>query len=364
MSYIKNSYQKKILHITRFYGPQFYGGIQQTISELIKNSNHSHTVACFCSQTKKIKKKLINNVEIITFPATFKLCSDYFSFSFFKYLVKNLKKYDIYHIHFPFFFPFLYFFFIRDRFKLIVTYHANLKGMGYLASIVFFSLFKNFLKKNVKFFHISSKKFLKKTFISDKKNVLVENFSFRKHIIKSKNIRKKILDLCQFNKYLIFIGRNTHYKNFSFLKKLINQNKDINFLIISKKINFKFNNMNFISNPNNDEKFYFIKNARGMLLVSDSQSESYGIVLIEALMYGVPSVVFEIGTGTTEIIKNNKTGFVEREINNLNGFSDKIKKIYTNDDIHKKLSINCQKTYEEKFSNYGFLKLDNVYAKL
>lgn len=358
------SKKKKILHITRYFGNQLYGGIQETINELIKNSNHDHVVACFCSKALKIKKKNINNIEVITFPVSFKFRSDYFSFSFLKYLIKNIKKYDIYHIHYPFFFAFFYFFFIKDKFKLIVTYHANLKGLGYIFSLIFFKIFKNFLSKKVNFFHLSSNKFFKKTFIKDKKNVVIENFSFRKHLIKSKNLRKKILDSCQFKKYLIYIGRNTHYKNFSFLKKLIQVNKNINFLVISKNVNFKFNNMNYISNPNNDEKFYFIKNARGMLLVSDSQAESYGIVLVEGLMYGVPSVVFEIGTGTTEIIKNNKTGFVERKINNLKGFSDKINKIYTNDKIFQKLSINCKKIYKKFFSNSGFVKLDNTYSNL
>ena len=49
----KELHKKKILHITRFFGNQLYGGIQETINELIKNSNHSHVVACFLYQNNK-----------------------------------------------------------------------------------------------------------------------------------------------------------------------------------------------------------------------------------------------------------------------------------------------------------------------
>jgi len=58
------------------------------------------------------------------------------------------------------------------------------------------------------------------------------------------------------------------------------------------------------------EKVALLKRCRALVLPSHLRSEAYGMVLVEALMFGRPVVSCEIGTGTSFVNSHEETGFV------------------------------------------------------
>ena len=58
------------------------------------------------------------------------------------------------------------------------------------------------------------------------------------------------------------------------------------------------------------EKIALLKACRGLVLPSHLRSEAYGMVLVEASMMARPMVTCEIGTGTSFVNLDGKTGFV------------------------------------------------------
>lgn len=59
-----------------------------------------------------------------------------------------------------------------------------------------------------------------------------------------------------------------------------------------------------------EEKVALLQRCRGLVLPSYLRSEAFGMVLVEAAMFGKPMVSCEIGTGTSFVNADGKTGFV------------------------------------------------------
>ena len=70
-----------------------------------------------------------------------------------------------------------------------------------------------------------------------------------------------------------------------------------------------------------------------------SFSESFGLVLVEAASYGLPLIAFDSAKGATEIIQNNKNGFLISN-RNKNNFIEKISELIKNNENSKNFSEN------------------------
>lgn len=78
------------------------------------------------------------------------------------------------------------------------------------------------------------------------------------------------------------------------------------------------------------------------ILVLTSKSESFSLVLCEAMNYGVPCVAFDVDVGPREIIQNGKNGFLIED-RNIDLMIKKIDGLLSNNDIRKKMGIDAKK---------------------
>lgn len=69
-------------------------------------------------------------------------------------------------------------------------------------------------------------------------------------------------------------------------------------------------NIVFAGRVSDVEKIALLKRCRALILPSHLRSEAYGMVLVEAAMFGRPQVTCEIGTGTSYVNVHESTGFV------------------------------------------------------
>lgn len=69
-------------------------------------------------------------------------------------------------------------------------------------------------------------------------------------------------------------------------------------------------NVVFAGQVSDLEKVALLKRCRALILPSHLRSEAYGMVLVEAAMYGRPQVSCEIGTGTSFVNAHEETGLV------------------------------------------------------
>ena len=171
-----------------------------------------------------------------------------------------------------------------------------------------------------------------------------------------------VLRKIKFQKYILFISRNTYYKGFDKLKKIIELNPNINFVLITDNKNFpKFKNAIILSKISNNFKYSLIKYCVAVISTSTNRAESFGMSMLEGLMLSKPLIGFSIGTGLNNIIKNNCNGFLIKNYS-LDDYSSKINQIYFNKNEAKKMS-KFSKKIKNKF-NCRYKKLNKIYKKL
>ncbi|ABE49543.1 glycosyltransferase [Methylobacillus flagellatus] len=119
--------------------------------------------------------------------------------------------------------------------------------------------------------------------------------------------------------YFLFIGVLRYYKGAHFLVKAAKR--------IGAKVVFAgagpegarlkalagevgAENVIFAGMVTNAEKVTLLQCCRALVLPSHLRSEAYGMVLVEAAMFGKPLISCEIGTGTSYVNHHEETGFV------------------------------------------------------
>ena len=117
----------------------------------------------------------------------------------------------------------------------------------------------------------------------------------------------------------------------------------------------------YIGPVNQKQKIKLLKNAEG-LVYPIQWDEPFGLVMVEAMACGTPVVAYKRGS-ISEVIKDNKTGFI---VNDLEEMAKKVKKINSID------RYQCRKWVEENFTvkkmvdNYEkiYLQIINKHKKI
>ena len=161
------------------------------------------------------------------------------------------------------------------------------------------------------------------------------------------------------NNKIIYVGRLSPEKRVDKLIKIFDlasrENKNITLDIYGtgylekdiKKLLKELNNdrIRYCGGTNNLKEVLL----ESSLLALTSEYEGFSLVCIEAYECGVPVIVFDFGPNTSEVIKNNKTGFIIEKENDiayknalLKYFSIKDKKIFTKEtrEFVKRFEIN------------------------
>lgn len=335
------SKSQKVFHITRSFKKSMHGGIEQVIKNMSIYIPYEHEVLSTNKTYNFFKEK---NIVCHNFKKTFSLFKDVFSYDLLKYLIKNEKKFNIILIHYPHVLAFLYLILMPFRKKIIVVYHSDIlrqRYLNFLVKIIFY-IMNNF----VDCYYISSKKYLNNSLIKDYSNkTLTEFFSipFKFNLSKKKDYKEK---------FVLFISKNRHYKGFDYLEKLISQNLNIKFVCVTDyKFKSKFKNLKIYKNISETKKINLIQKSTCLISTSINRAESFGMSMLEGLIFNKPLMCFNLDTGINEIVIDKKNGFVIKKFD-LDNYSKKLNLIYNDIDLQKKLS-NYSAINKKKFmGNY------------
>ncbi|MEM1282636.1 MAG: N-acetyl-alpha-D-glucosaminyl L-malate synthase BshA [Chlamydiota bacterium] len=84
------------------------------------------------------------------------------------------------------------------------------------------------------------------------------------------------------------------------------------------------------------------------LFLLPSEQESFGLVALESMSYGVPVVASKVG-GVPEVVIDGECGYLET-CGDINALSDKTLKILTNDQLHHEMSLKAMERAKMFFS--------------
>lgn len=176
---------------------------------------------------------------------------------------------------------------------------------------------------------------------------------------------EKVNELKRFmkeNKCILYIGSLIERKNFRFMlqvfEKINKKNSDIKFIVIGngkksyiekslKSISeSSINNIKFVDKI--DNKYLKDIYTEADVFILPSKEEIFGMVLLEAMYFGVP-VVTSLNGGSSTLINRGINGIIIEEFN-VDMWANEVLKICLNKDYSDKLRINSQKTIKNNFT--------------
>ena len=141
---------------------------------------------------------------------------------------------------------------------------------------------------------------------------------------------------CEFQKWqLIIVGDGVLKKELESKIKALNLQESVILKPFTKQI----------------EKEYLSASIYAM----SSHFEGFGMVLAEASSYGLPCIAFDVKTGPSDIIADEKSGFLVED-NDLQGYADKLMLLMRDENLRENFGTKAKQVVSEKFSKEVVMK--------
>jgi rhamnosyl/mannosyltransferase len=310
-----------IIQINKYYYPQI-GGIEkavQVLSESLLNDTNEVRVLC-CQKKGSALSEIIGGVLVTRSATLGTLFRMPISFGFlfdFKYYAKNA---DIVHLHMPFPLADLALFLSRYKGKVFLYWHSDVirqkKLMPFYKPLLNWTLRRADKIIAATKSHIESSPYLKPF---EKKCVVIpygldiseyENFETEENFLETnKPGMKKIL----------FVGRLVYYKGVNVLLHAFKNVDGAELFIVGKgelegtlqEIAYELkitDKVHFLGELDDEDIKSAFADCDFFVLPSTENSEAFGIVQLEAMVYGKPVINTSLPTGVPEVSIGGETG--------------------------------------------------------
>lgn len=316
----------KIVHFAKFYFPDS-GGIEtvtRDIAEFTADNSIPTTVICFAhNKSPHIEK--INEVQVIRSKILFTLASQPFSLAYIYYCIIESFNSNIIHLHAPNILASIAAILISFRKKIVIHWHSDILNKGILN--IFVMPFQKLMLIRANKIVVTSNEYFNSS--RELKNYLYKtcvipigvksNASLQNTV---DNISQNLINLTTEKKVILSVGRLVDYKGFdSLIKSSTDILNDAIIVIVGdgperlklqKLINdLKLNDRVYLLGKiSNVDLNYLYNSASLFCLLSNSRSEAFGVVLVEALSYALPIVSTNLsGSGMNWINQHGITGY-------------------------------------------------------
>jgi rhamnosyl/mannosyltransferase len=351
---------KSILHLYKRALPDSKGGIENTIDCLSKSDLFKDCkIEVFSASANKTQRFTKGNITYTFIKEFMQISSTPLSIKFLILGILRVRHADIVYLHYPFPLIDLIALFRRKDAKLILYYHSDIVNKMKMLQWIYAPL-EHITKKTANRVVVSSKNLLKTS-------PGLRNFQNKSVIIPpgicdlSQVAAKKPNKNFEFERpYFVFVGVLRHYKGLNILIDAAKK-ASIDVVIVgdgslkneleAKVISSEIKYIHFFGELNESEKAYCIQHAAALILPSFLRSEAFGLSLVEGLAMGKPLISTELGTGTSWVNKDGKTGFVVQP-KNSDALAQAMKKIIAHPKTAREFGTAARKRYLEKFTEH------------
>ncbi len=353
-------------------------GISTSLLHHLNYISKENKIILFTVKKKNSPNSVNENVKIVYFKS-FKFLRGGFDLAtpdakLFSREFVNFKP-DILHIHTPSPLGFLGISQAKKlKIPIIATYHIILaEQLGYLPipRVKGSKRIKELSwKYTLKFYNstdivIAPSKFVKTVLISNGVKTPIEIISngvdpkdFHKTLVKKYNIPT-----------VLFVGRLGYEKNLEILiKSFKDVNKNCGLLMIGEGTEYKklksltnklkLKNIMFKGFVKNEDLIEYYNKSH--IFITPSKVETEGIVILEAMMCGLPVICINQGA-SKDLVKNNFNGFVVKD--NIQDISSAINLLLKNSSLREKFGSNSIKIAKQYDIKLSINKLEKIYKK-
>lgn len=169
--------------------------------------------------------------------------------------------------------------------------------------------------------------------------------------------------------FFLFVGVLRYYKGLHFLvqaaelvgAKILIAGSGPEDVVLRELIEARgIRNVILVGQVSDDEKVALLQRCKALVLPSHLRSEAFGMVLVEAAMFGKPMISCEIGTGTSFVNADGETGVVV-EPEDPKALADAMNKLLEDDALRTRMGVAARERYQQLFSGQA---LGRGYATL
>ncbi|WP_306579396.1 glycosyltransferase family 4 protein [Pseudomonas sp.] len=312
----------KVLHFFKTYYPDSMGGIEQVIFQIAEGTR-AHGVqpeVLYLSPRGAARNEAVANHVTHRSRLDLHVASTGFSLSAMKDFAELAAQADIIHYHFPWPYMDLVHFLARLNKPTVVSYHSDIVKQKWLLK-----LYQPLMNR----------------FFSSVDRVVASSPNYAAHSPVLTRFKEKVeiipygLDRATYPKasaeklaywrtrlgerFFLFVGALRYYKGLDYLLEAAHINRlpvvimGGGFLESQLKAQAQqkgLDNVQFLGGLADDDKAALLELCYAFAFPSHLRSESFGISLLEAAMYGKPLISCEMGSGTTFINLADQTGLV------------------------------------------------------
>ena len=312
----------RILHVYRTYFPDSQGGLEEVIRQICLNSQvHGVESRVFCLSPNP-EPKVVRRPEGPVYRAIldFELASCSMSRHALPMFKRLVDWADVVHYHFPWPFADFLHFAAKVQKPTVLTYHSDIvrqRKLGKLYSPVmnqFLSSVDRIVCTSPNYFATSDvlSKFSKKV------EIVPIGLNEDSYPIPTDEDKTRVENTYG-NKFFLFVGVLRYYKGLHILLDAM-ANAPYNVVIVgsgptekelqaqAKKQGLK--NVIFAGYVDDSTKVTLFELCRGVVFPSYLRSEAFGVTLLEGAMYAKPLISTEVGSGTSHVNIDGKTGYV------------------------------------------------------
>jgi glycosyltransferase involved in cell wall biosynthesis len=314
----------KIVHFGKYYFPD-NGGIESVTASLAKGAvafDHEVSVVCFKKSPAK-SQDLLEGVHVLRAPITISLTSQPIGIKYFFQCLSSAKEADLVHLHVPNMLGSLCALFISPNIRLLVHWHSDVINKGFFGKIL--RPLESALLRRANCIVATSQVYADASKalapFRNKISVVPIGIPDKNHQASSSSLSSKLYERVNNKKIILSVGRLVPYKGFAVLIEAAKHlPKDSIVLIVGAGPLQKAlqeavekagvaDRIDLTGRLDDSELNAIFERATLYCLPSINRAEAFGVVLLEAMAFGLPIVASDIpGSGVPWVNQHDISG--------------------------------------------------------
>lgn len=355
----------KIIHFGKYYYPDT-GGIESVTISLARGAvmkGHTASVVCF-KKTPAQSEEIIDGIQITRVPIAKLIASQPLSFKYFLKCIQLAKNSEIIHLHSPNMLGALCALFIGREKKLLVHWHSDVINKGILGKIL--RPLELALLRRANSIVATSQVYANASeplapFLS-KITVIPIGVPDTKHEDSDPVLPPLIEERIHGKKIILAVGRLVPYKGFSILIEAAKHLPTDSVVVIvgggplreelQNAIDFSdVNDRVVLAGRLSDAILHALfERAALYCLPSIHRAEAFGVVLLEAMAYGLPIVATDIPGSGVPWVNQHGTSGLNVPVRDPEALAEACNKILTSTELRSSLSRGARQRFLSEFT--------------
>ena len=372
-----------IVHFAKFYYP-YSGGIESVTRSIANGARssgrYSISVVCFEKNTQAFSRELVEGIDVLRCPVKFTFFSQPFGLRYLLSCFSQAKRANIVHLHAPNFVALFAAFFLKFRNKkLLIHWHSDVLSKGLLGKVL--RPFEFAMLRRANGIVATSQIYMDASItlepFKEKITVVPIGVTDASQGFNASLLPTKLDLFINGRKTVLAVGRFVRYKGLDVLIRAAQKlNKDSVLVIVGDGplqqelqqaiVHFGVEDCVMLAGRLSDTTLHTLfKRAALYCLPSTYRAEAFGVVLLEAMTYGLPIVASDIpGSGVPWINQHGITGF-NVPVGDAPALANAINKILVSEELREKFSRGARERYLSEFTEQKSVdRILDVYEKL